>query len=578
MRGVLNFSVLTFPFLFLSALPQQGPSTGSIEGFVVHADTGDPIANAQVTLNQISDLAVPPPGTVVQIVETPLAGAPAAPIGAAGAILSVTTGADGRFMFKDLKPATYRVFAIASGFTRQEYGQRVFFGAGRQLFVVAGKSITDATIRMMATGTIRGRILDQNGQPATGVPVQLVRALYTLQGKTYQTAATASADDRGDYRIYGVTPGRYYLTAGTQMGPLAGLRGNASRFSPLYYPNASNIEQAALIEVKSGNESSFDMNLKRETQTFHVRGRLIDPTGAPFAPNITARLGYRTFSSAGNINSPGSFNPTTGTFDLPSVPPGDFFVVIAPTPGGGLAGGILAQQATQSTATAPIHVINADIDGVVLTLMPSTTVPGKLIVEGQPISAVPNLAQLRVNLRNVLFPFGLGMPTASAIAADGSFQVAGVRQDDYRVQLSANVPGFYLKSIKYGEEEILGKILKFSIGGSGSLEVVLRAGTGTVSGTVTDSKSQPVPGIGVVVVPIQQARVDLFRGANTDQNGKFTVANLAPGEYRAFSWEGIDNNAFYDPDFLKQYEALGKAITVAESSNSNIDVKLIRAQ
>src|SRR5678815_3175747 len=100
MRDVLNFSVLALSFLFLSALPQQGPSTGSIEGFVVRADTGDPIANAQVTLNQVSDLAAPPPGTVVQIAETPLAGAPAASIAAAGVISSVATGADGKFMFK----------------------------------------------------------------------------------------------------------------------------------------------------------------------------------------------------------------------------------------------------------------------------------------------------------------------------------------------------------------------------------------------------------------------------------------------------------------------------------------------
>jgi hypothetical protein len=228
-------------------------------------------------------------------------------------------------------------------------------------------------------------------------------------------------------------------------------------------------------------------------------------------------------------------------------------------------------------ASVPIRVTNADIDGLVITLAAGVRVQGKLIVEGQPISAVPNLDQLRLS---ILMPklSGLGEPTSSDINAGGSFQVMGLREGEYRAIVNMNVPGFYVRSIQYGGQEIMGTVFKFDSSNPGSFEVVLKAGTQTVAGTVTDAQSHPVPGIAVVLIPAQSGRTDLIRNTTTDPSGKFTITNLAPGDYEVFSWESIDNNAYMEPDFLKQYEQLGKVISVTESSNVSVDVKLIPAQ
>jgi hypothetical protein len=56
------------------------------------------------------------------------------------------------------------------------------------------------------------------------------------------------------------------------------------------------------------------------------------------------------------------------------------------------------------------------------------------------------------------------------------------------------------------------------------------------------------------------------------------MANLAQGDYKVFSWEAADNNTYFDPNFLEQYEQLGKTISVTGTSNSSVDVKLIPAQ
>src|SRR6185503_9839700 len=109
MRRALIITVLALSLLSFPALPQEGPRTGSIEGVVLRADTEQPIANAQVTLTEVPGVAESPAGTIAPVV----------------------TGADGKFVFKNLKSATYRVAATTDSFVRIMNGQRVPSDLGR---------------------------------------------------------------------------------------------------------------------------------------------------------------------------------------------------------------------------------------------------------------------------------------------------------------------------------------------------------------------------------------------------------------------------------------------------------------
>jgi hypothetical protein len=169
MRHALIVAVVFLALIPMRALPQQPAATGSIEGTVVRSDTGEPIANAQVQLTG------GPIGNLVGVLGTNIPGATVITGGVAGGTLGgvaggagttitqlapitvselggivqggvrpgnpapLTTGADGKFSFKDLVPGNYRVAATANGFVRQEYGQRAVNGQGRPLFVTAGQ-------------------------------------------------------------------------------------------------------------------------------------------------------------------------------------------------------------------------------------------------------------------------------------------------------------------------------------------------------------------------------------------------------------------------------------------------------
>jgi protocatechuate 3,4-dioxygenase beta subunit len=462
--------------------------------------------------------------------------------------------------------------------------------------VTAGQTLKDATIRLIASGTVSGRVFDENGQPATGVPVQLLRAVYNVQGRNLQSVANGVADDRGEYRAFGVPPGRYYLLAGTPQGGPLGRGGpvaaTASRFEMVYYPNVENVEQALLVEVKPGEQTTIDMRLRRQLQTYRVRGRVVDGTGKGLPANLNLALTYRFLNGSGSRGMANAFNAATGTFELQNVAPGDWAVAANVTT---VAAEILAgnqalpldaagqaarqaQLASRPSGSTPIKVIDKDVEDVVVTVSTGVNTTGRITLEGQLLSALPNLANLRLTLMPVRTMINQPSPVAFPPAVDGTFEVVGLRENEYRVQLPAGaIPGLYVKSITYGGDDVLNKTLRFSGSGSGTFDVVLRSGAVQITGTVTDARNQPVAGNQVFLIPAQRTRTDLFRPAITDQSGRFTFTNTPPGEYRLFSWEAIDNQSFYDPEVLKQYEQQGKAIQVTENSALNVEVKLIPA-
>jgi hypothetical protein len=581
MRRVVTLSILVLLAITIQVLPQQAPAagTGIIEGTVVRADNGQPIAAARV---QLSNAPIAQAGAAASLA---LAAATAAQ--RPGMLGPVATGPDGKFTFKDILAGSYRVAVTADGFVRQEYGQRTTNGQGRPVFVIADQTLKDISVRLIGTATVSGRVLDENGQPATGAPVQLLRPVYSAQGRNLQAVGVAAVDDRGDYRVFGVPPGRYYVLAGT---PPGGARGAVStaRFSMVYYPDAGDVAQAVPVDAKSASEGRADMKVRRLTRTHSVRGRVIDATGAGLPANLAINLVYRFLNSSGPAGSAQGFNPAAGAFEIQNVFPGEYLVQ-ASLPAQAQVQSLetdpvalaarQAAQATRPTALASIRVVDADVEGVVLTLSTGVTTTGRFTLEGQPIAALPNLNQIRLLLPLPVPTITGSAPVAFPPDADGNFQVVGLREGEYRVQVAplGTIPGFYVKSVRYGGADILGSLFKFTGSGSGTFEVVMRAGAGQVSGTVTDARFQPVPGNQVFAVPAQRGRTDLYRTSITDQAGRFSITGLAPGAYTIFSWEALDNGAQFDPDFLKQHETQAKGIQVIEGTAANVDVSLIAA-
>jgi hypothetical protein len=258
-------------------------------------------------------------------------------------------------------------------------------------------------------------------------------------------------------------------------------------------------------------------------------------------------------------------DPVTGAFEILNLTPGSY-TVSAQLP---------LEVVPQPSAAAPIRVTNSNIENLILTLQTPVSAAGRIVVENQPIASAPNLDGMRISF----WPPGTAgdAPYAMAAAPDGKFEVRGLRDGEYAVKIESVPPGFYVKSLQYEQRDLLANPLIFIGPRTGTFEMTLRAAAGQVAGVVADAQSQPVSGIQTFLIPVQRNRIDLYRIATTDPQGRFSLAGVAPGDYQVFCWEAAEGGAPFDPDFLKQYEQQGLSVRVEESSNLALNVEVIPA-
>jgi len=613
----LRFAAFALLMQAATATPPQ-TAKGSIEGTVVQARNGAPLPGVRVILAR-SAPAGGAPGSAVPLTSAPTAPPPppppppppappvpsAAPVAGAstfvfqsvspaaagiaggGNLPTATTDSQGRYLIKDVEPGSYRVTFASNGYVKQEYGQHSFSGQGAPVAVTAGKSVKDIDMSMTQAGNLSGHIRDTSGVPAAGVPIQLLRASYSASGqKSFQSISTDKTDDRGEYRLYWLSPGRYYVNAGTSPGPtnrpvLFG-GGAASpnqmpgeSFTYTYYPGVTSTSQAVAIDIGAGAEvGGIDFAVQRQ-QLLNVRGKVVDTrTGAsPAAVNIS--LAYQAFEGGGSFSSANNYNASTGTFELVNLIPGSYAInatvqdntVNDP-----------ASRARLSSASLAIDVFNGDLENVVLNLVPGFPLAGRFRVEGKqlPPNSNPRL-QMRSSQNGVITNTVGGSSLVSPVPdADGNFRFDGVHPGEFRVALTNMLPEYHLKEVRLNGVDVLNQPMQFPGVDNAFLDVVISSGAIQVEGTTTDAKSMPEPGVSVVLIPDQHRdRADLYKFTTTDATGKYLLRGIAPGDYKLFAWDSMDPYAWFDPEIQLRNANKGTSIHVVESANQNVDLKVI---
>jgi hypothetical protein len=322
------------------------------------------------------------------------------------------------------------------------------------------------------------------------------------------------------------------------------------------------VNQAMRVEVKAANELLLDLTVK-PVHFYRIRGRVIDArTGKP-PVTIDLTLSFKSVDGIGlTMAQQQKYDPDTGAFEILRALPGAYSLRVR-TRGGALAAG-------QTT----VNVVDADVENVDLVISTGVALPGRIQREGEQI---PAFFGFRVSLA----PAMAGELPASIepqIAEDGLFTLPPVTPGEYRVKVSGMAFAFYVKSLKYAGVDVLGKTMKVSAGASGTLEILVQRSTSNVSGSVRDAQLRPVTGVEVILVPEDPGRTELYRIVRTQADGGFTFGPIAPGRYRAFSWEAFEPAAYFDPEFVRRYEAQGRAVVVSESGTSNIDLTMIPAE
>jgi hypothetical protein len=387
---------------------------------------------------------------------------------------------------------------------------------------------------------------------------------------------------------------------------LAMVDGNATSANELpmnlgyaFYPGVGDIGSARAIELMPGAElDSVNLTLPPRPPAHRIRGRVIDSrTGQPPAKAQVVAVTQTPGLTVGSVTDlialqlpTNNYNSGNGTFEMRDVLPGAYYVRAMVQNPGVVAVGELMQPQAPSSGLVAVSVGDSDVENVVVTVVPAGTVAGRIRVDGQQQSVTPDRLRLQLISRNPSSPSlaatNIGRSTFSAAAAsDFTFRFTNVPAGDYRLTVQGQGavaagarPGsntVYIKEARFDGTDVLNGPLRISGTASGTLDIILGIGGGQVSGTLTDRKSQPVPVTQVVLVPGTRDRLDLYRAGNSDENGHFNFVGITPGDYKVFSWDGLEPNAWFDPDVLAQSETKGVSVRVTDSSSEMIDVKLI---
>jgi hypothetical protein len=247
-----------------------------------------------------------------------------------------------------------------------------------------------------------------------------------------------------------------------------------------------------------------------------------------------------------------------GSFQLAGLTPGNYLLMAVDVSG-----------LPKTLGARRVAVGDRDLDDVSLNVQPLASLKGVVTTEGTPAispdgSVAPSADTLSVSLSSTE-----GIPGSyTALAKDGdrSFVIGDIPPGSYQITVSGGPDGAWLKSVKLGGRETAGGTLMVS-GGSQILELTLSLTAGQISGTVQMADQNPAPSSIVTVVPEPAApgQTFLYKKANADQNGAFTLNGLAPGTYRAYSWDDIDTALMFDTEFLKAYESRGVRVTIKEN-------------
>lgn len=172
---------------------------------------------------------------------------------------AVTDGA-GRFVIQNVPPGNYTIYAARAGYLAplKDGVELADGGAKKTIAVLLGKQTTIA-LTLSPASALSGRVLDPTGRPVDGAAVEAI--LVSADGRT-KSAGSATSDNRGQYRVWGLPPGQYRLAVDyNSAGFTTSVTGNVLSLGtgrPLYvpdtwmktyFPGTADPDRATLIEV-----------------------------------------------------------------------------------------------------------------------------------------------------------------------------------------------------------------------------------------------------------------------------------------------------------------------------------------
>ncbi len=482
------------------------------------------------------------------------------------------TDAEGRFALSNLTPGEYTLVARRSGYVQQQLGQASPSTPGRRLVVQRGAFAGPLEFALTRSAVISGSVLDSAGAPADRVTVRAerlrnVHGVWRLQG-----VHQATTDDRGEFRVFGLPPGSYVLSAYPL--PSSGLPDTfavtpARDVVPTFAPSATSVHEARSIHVGPGEEAHAQIHLV-EAEVSTIEGRVVDSRGAPLTDGF---VGLQPRGGPRAVPGLTAQVTSDGTFTLAGVPPGAYTITMSPRISIGTVEERAAQLARSEFGTLDVDV-SGDMTGLVVRTQPGTTVRGRLTVQGD--ASRMRGRDVRVHATPLGGPNAWNGQARARVRPDLTFELVGVRGP--ALLRLANAPeGWWTRAVNVGRVD---GTEGYDFGAARTLadvEMVVSTTPSGLRGRVVTATNTPATD--AVVIGFDEDARRWYRPvvANTFmvrpvEDGTWSIEMLRPGPYRllavpAAAARGDDLN---DPDYLRALDARARTVVIGEGETPEV--------
>jgi protocatechuate 3,4-dioxygenase beta subunit len=413
-------------------------------------------------------------------------------------------------------------------------------------------------------GAVSGAIFDEFGDPLEDVTLRLWRVRYSGDRSTaYPVPVQRQTDDRGQYRLSIVLPGRYLLVASLEGSP----------YAATYYPGVTTILNATPLVVGRREEvTGINMTVTR-VRAARVTGVALNAAGQPLEGLVTLTSSRRFSATA---LSPRIVRTTRdGAFDFANVAPGEY--VLRATRAG-------AGQAVVEFATRFVTVDGPDPAPVVIATRPMATLRGRIVIEGNPGNVAVS------DLRLIAIPDAdagpiVDRPFAAFIAGD-RFELHGLAGPS-RITLSSAPAGLWLKSADVAGVNAAEYPVPFAgpDDSRSDVTVVVSSASATMTGRVADEAGRAVDDYRVVAFSMNRDK--WFAGSphlritgGPEADGGFIIRSLPPGDYWVVALDAIDGDGdsgdWQNPDVLASLITAAARVSLEEGQRAVTNLRLTR--
>jgi hypothetical protein len=521
------------------------PETCTVQGTVVAIATGAPLKSAWVALT-----AMPPKDQSSKGVTE-------------DGLFKEVTDANGHFVIAGVPAGKYRFRAGKTGYLPGDY--RLDGRAPKATLVLhPGEKLDTVEFRLSRTAVIMGCVTDETGEPIAGVEMDAAPT-GTRMGdvELEDPLRIAVTNNLGEYRIYDLPPGSYYLSAtdsgssifNTSWRLVWEVGERYANHLTMYYPDVTKSSEAQKIRLNAGQERRIDFTLPT-VKLLTISGRVVGANGKPPAPTRVLLMLQDPNSRPRADFRYGVTTDAQGNFEIREVLPGSYVFL-----------GFVGEE--EYWTEQRVEVARDDVSGLVLQLRKDLGLLGKAKGTGG--------SKLDFQKLNIEMEFPTHDPSYSGawdnLKEDGTFAIGGVRPTTQRISVYPMPDHWYLRSAFFGKQNVLEDGLNLSDSDSHEmLELTFSPTAGRIEGVVLRGDD---PAYNAVVrifpEPANPNNAGLYREGPADEDGHFVINSVVPGRYRvvAYASERTDGDGGSPYD-----DSVSASVIVAEKECKTLELKL----